>query len=69
MEGGVSGFSGMIVLNSQNNADWKIKMEELLIGKDLYELVDRADIPMGVLESDWKLLNRKVILTQVLTHK
>ena len=57
MEGAVSGFLGMIVLNSQNYADWKIKMEELLIVKDLYELIDRAEIPTGVLESEQKLLN------------
>ena len=61
MEGGVSGFPGMIVLNSQNYADWKIKVEDLLIVKDLYEPVDRAKIPRGVLESGWKLLNRKVV--------
>ena len=52
MEGGVSGFPGMIVLNSQNYADWKIKMEDLLIVKDLYEPIDRAEIPKGVLDSD-----------------
>ena len=49
MEGGVSGFPGMIILNSQNYADWKIKMEDLLIVKDLYELVVRAEIPRGYL--------------------
>ena len=63
MEGGVSGFLGMIVLNSQNYVDWKIKMEDLLIVKDLYEPIDRAEIPRGVLESDWKLLNRKAVAT------
>ena len=51
----------MIVLNSQNYADWKIKMEDLLIVKDLYEPVKRVDIAMGVLESDWKLLNTKAV--------
>ena len=40
MEGGVSGFLGMIVLNSHNYANWKIKMEDLLIVKDLYEPID-----------------------------
>ena len=63
MEGGVSGFPGMIVLNSQNYADWKIKMEDLLIVKDLYEPIDRAEIPKGVVESEWKLLNRKAVAT------
>ena len=36
-------------------------MEDLLIVKDLYELIDRAEIPKGVVESEWKLLNRKVV--------
>ena len=44
MEACVSGFLGMIVLNSQNYADWKIKMEDLLIVKDLYEPIDRVEI-------------------------
>ena len=48
MEGSVSGFPRMIVLNSHNYADWKIKMEDLLIVKDLYEPIDRKDIPIGV---------------------
>mgnify|MGYP000367856930 CR=1 FL=1 len=52
MKGGVSGFLGMIVLNSQNYADWKIKMEDLLIMKDLYETIDREKMPKGVLESN-----------------
>ena len=63
MEADVSGFLSMIVLNSQNYVDWKIKMEDLLIVKELYEPINRAEIPMGLLESDWKLLNRKVVAT------
>ena len=63
MEGGGSGFPGMMVLNSHNYADWKIKMEDLLIVKDLYEPIDRAEIPKGVVESEWKLLNRKAVAT------
>ena len=51
MEGGVSGFLGMMVLNSHNYADWKIKMEDLLIVKDLYEPVKREQTPIRVLES------------------
>ena len=51
MEGSVNGFSGMIVLDSQNYSDWKIKMEDLLIVKNLYEPIDKSDIPTGVLES------------------
>ena len=48
MEGSMSGFPGMMVLNSHNYAGWKIKMEDLLIVKDLYEPIDREVIPTGV---------------------
>ena len=41
MERGVSGFPRIMVLNSHNYIDWKIKMEDLLIVKYLYELVER----------------------------
>ena len=47
MEGGVSGFPGMIALNSYNYSDKKIKMEDILIVKDLYEPIDRSEIPRG----------------------
>ena len=50
MEVSMSGFPRMIVLNSHNYANWKIKMEDLLIVKDLYELIDRKDIPTGIIE-------------------
>ena len=63
MEGGVSGFLGMTVPNSHNYADWKIKMEDILTVKDLYEPIDREQIAMGVLESKWKLLNKKAVAT------
>ena len=63
MEGGLSGFPRMMVLNSHNYLDSKIKMEDLLIVKDLYEPVERELIPVGVLESEWKLLNRKAVAT------
>ena len=33
------------------------------IVRDLYEPIDRSEIPIGVLESEWKLLNRKVVAT------
>ena len=52
MEGSVSGFPGMIVLNSHNYSDWKIKMEDLLIVKDLHEPIDREVIPIGVIKSN-----------------
>ena len=34
---GVSSFPGMIVLNSHNYSDWKIKMGDLLIVRDIYD--------------------------------
>ena len=48
----------MIVLNSQNYSNRKIKMEDLLIVKDLYEPIEKEDIPRGVIESEWKTLHR-----------
>ena len=63
MEGSVNGFSGMIVLDSQNYSDWKIKMEDLLIVKNLYEPIDKSDIPTDLMKSEWKILNRKVVAT------
>ena len=53
----------MMVMNSHNYVDWKIIMEDLLIVKDLYEAVDREQLPTRVLESEWKLLNRKAMAT------
>ena len=38
-------------------------MEYLLIVKDLYEPIDRKEIPIGVLEFEWKILNKKVVAT------
>ena len=63
MEGGVNGFLGLMVLNSHIYADFKIKTEDLLIVKDLYELIEREQIPMGVLEFECKLLNSKAVAT------
>ena len=45
---GVSSFLGMMVLTSQNYTNWTIKMEHLLIVKDLCEPINRAKIPTGV---------------------
>ena len=63
MERGVSGFPRIMVLNSHNYIDWKIKMEDLLIVKKLGVPVVREQIPIGVLEFELKLLNRKVVAT------
>ena len=62
----------MIVLTSNNYSYWKIKMEDPLIVsvtdmsvtmRDLYEPIDRKDIPTRVVESEWKVLHRKVVAT------
>ena len=53
----------MMVLNSPNYSDWKIKMKDLLIVRDLYEPMDRKELPTGVLELEWKILNRKAMAT------
>ena len=38
-------------------------MVDLLIVRDRYVPIDRAEIPKGVLETEWKLLNRKAVAT------
>ena len=38
-------------------------MEYLLIVEHLYEPIGKEDIPIGVLESVWKHLNRKAVAT------
>ena len=50
----------MIVLNSHNYSERKIKMEDLLIVRDLHKPIDRKEILIGVLEPEWKIINRKV---------
>ena len=34
-----------------------------MIVKDLYEPISKSDIPTGVIESEWKILNRKGVAT------
>ena len=50
MEGRISGILGMIVLDSHNYSYWKIKMENLLIVRDLYELIERKEIRIEVVQ-------------------
>ena len=38
-------------------------MEDLLIVKDLNEPIQRKDILVGVIESEWKTLHRKAVAT------
>ena len=38
-------------------------MEDILIVKDLYEPINKEQIPTWVLEFEWKLLNRKAMAT------
>ena len=46
----MNGFLGMIVLDSHNYYDWKIKMKDLLIVRDWYEPIYRKEVPNGVVE-------------------
>ena len=38
-------------------------MEDLLIVRHIYEPINRKEIPIGVLESECKILNIKVVTT------
>ena len=44
----------MIVLNSHNYSNWKIKIKDLLLVRNLYEPIDRANIPTRVIEYEGK---------------
>jgi hypothetical protein len=39
---------------------WKLKMEDLLVDKDQWIMVDPGTAPIGTLVDDWKKLDRKV---------
>ena len=63
MDGKNNSFQGLIVLNSKNYSDWKITMEDFIIGRDLYKPIDRSEILTGVVGSVWIILHRKVVTT------
>ena len=61
MGGKNSVFQGMIILNSNNYSNWKIKMEDVLIVRNLYEPIDRRETPTRIVESKWRILHRNVV--------
>ena len=38
---------------------WKLKMEDLLVDRDQWMMVDPGTTPTGTLANDWKKLDRK----------
>jgi hypothetical protein len=38
---------------------WKINMEDLLVNKDQWNVVDLGTAPTGTSSDDWKILDRK----------
>ena len=38
---------------------WKLKMEDMLVDRDRWIVVDPSNTPTGTLEDDWKKLDQK----------
>ena len=54
--------SGKIEIEKFNGKSfelWKLKMEDLLVDKDQWIMVDRGTKTMGVFDEDWKKLDQK----------
>ena len=49
--------------NGQHFELWKLKMEDLLVDKDQWIVVDLGTKPMGVSDEQWKKLDRKANIT------
>jgi len=45
--------------NGQSFELWKLKMEDLLVDKDQWIVVDPGTKPIGVSDGEWKKLDRK----------
>jgi len=45
--------------NGQSFELWKLKMEDLLVDKDQWIMVDLGTKPMGVFDEEWKKLDQK----------
>ena len=45
--------------NRQSFELWKLNMEDLLVDKDKWIVVDPGTKPMGVFDEEWKKLDRK----------
>jgi hypothetical protein len=52
--------------NGQNFELWKLKMEDLLVDKEQWVVVDLGMKPVAMLKEDWKKLERKVRSTILL---
>ena len=46
--------------NKQSFELWKLKMEDLLVDRDQWIMVDLGTTPIGTSTHDWKLLDQKV---------
>eukprot|EP00253_Pinus_taeda_P010171 PITA_10171 len=46
-------------LNGQSSELWKLKMEDLLVDKDQWIMLDPSAKPMGVSDEEWKKLDQK----------
>ena len=50
--------------NDQNFSLWKMQMEDYLYQKDLYlPLGGKSNMPMGMTDEEWNLLDRKALRT------
>jgi len=45
--------------NGQSFELWKLKMEDMLVDKDQWIVVDLGTKPMGVFDEEWKKLDQK----------
>ena len=45
--------------NGQSFELWKLKMEDLLVDKDQWIVVDPGTKPTGVFDEEWKKLDRR----------
>ena len=45
--------------NGQSFDFWKLKMEDLLVDKDQWIMIDPCTKPMGVPDEEWKNLDQK----------
>jgi hypothetical protein len=49
----------IVKFNGQSFELWKLKMEDLLVDKDQWIMVDLGTAPTGALADDWKKLDQK----------
>ena len=54
-----SGIIKVEKFNGQSFEFWKLKMEDLLVDKDQWIMIDLGTKPMGVSDEQWKNLDQK----------